>query len=92
MTKPSAGALQAAERLLAECEAHSEGLAPRYCARIIDEETGLLEMLEAENQRDKLIMAVGNKYLGESRFDTALRLIRIAQESTLGATADNPQE
>lgn len=54
-----------------------------------------LEALETENatlreqvqQTDALIMAVGNKYPGETRFETALRYIQQAQESAGEAQA-----
>lgn len=34
----------------------------------------------AEQERDALLMAVGNKYPGESRYETALRYIRQAEK------------
>ena len=53
--------------------------------RIEELENEIEERAEAADERDQLIMAVGSKYPGESRFETALRII---QENQLQITGE----
>jgi len=47
------------------------------------------EIIDLRKERDELLYAVAKKFPGESRFDTALRYIRQAEESV---SATQPKE
>ena len=66
------------ERLLGDGLPLSRAVA----AYALDLEKRIAALLPIEEERNRLIMAVGNKYTGETRFETALRIIQQNQRAT----------
>jgi hypothetical protein len=74
-----------------------DGMLEMFCDQSIEKVTNLLsstrqqvqkEMVEIENKYQELIMAVGNKYSGETRHQTALRYIKNAESRDLSTAKE----
>ena len=79
-----------AEQQAAEALAARAGTALRAAAeiRVAEAKTDAEELSRLRMLYDELLMAVGNKYPGETRHETALRYIRTAEIPVSGQAKD----